>query len=120
MHILLILLVVWFIWSLIAALIRQNRKSNMVLTILHNKKELDSFVEALTVSLGEASDRYDQIDILTARLPRYISLVTGKPVQDCDKWVEKNPKKIEMIERTMYNDPNYLRNAMAEIDKLFT
>ena len=34
MHILLILFVVWFIWSFIAALIRQNRESNMMLTTL--------------------------------------------------------------------------------------
>jgi hypothetical protein len=90
-----------------------------MLTILHNKKELDSFVEMLTVSLGEASDRYDRIDILTARLPRYLSLATGKPVHRCEKWVEKNPKKIEMLEKIMDNDPHYLKDAMSEIDKFF-
>jgi hypothetical protein len=120
MHIIIILLIVWFIWSLIAALIRRNRKSMMMLTILHNKKEIDTFVEDLTVSLGQAADRYDRIDILTHRLPRYFSLVTGKPVQHFEKWVERNPKKIEVIERTMYNDPDYLRNLMNEIDKVFT
>jgi hypothetical protein len=120
MHIILILLVIWFIWSIIGKLIRQNRQSNTMLTILHNKNELNSFVDTLTVSLGEAADRYDRIDILTARLPRYLSLVTGKPLQQCEKWVEKNPKNVEMLERTMYSDPNYLRKAMAEIDKLFS
>jgi hypothetical protein len=87
MHILLILLVVWFVSSVLAKLIKQNRQSNIMLTILHNKKELDGFVEHLTVSLGEAADRYDRIHILTARLPRYLSLVTGKPLQQCEKWV---------------------------------
>ena len=119
MHILLLLVVVWFVWSVIAALIRQNRRSNMVLTIQHNKRELDVLIESLTVSLGEAADRYDRIDILTARMPRYFSLVTGQPVQHFEQWVEKNPQKIEMIEKTMHDDRNYLRDAMAEMDKFF-
>src|SRR5258708_36239666 len=73
MHILLILLVVWFIWSVIGTLVKQNRRSNMMLTILHNKKELDNLIESLTVSLGEAADRYDRIDILTAEIQHYFS-----------------------------------------------
>lgn len=101
-------------------MIKQNRQANIVLTILHNKKELNNFIEALTVSLAQAADRYDRIDILTAELPRYFSLVTGKPLQQFERWVEQRPKKVEEIERTMYNDPAYLRNAMAEIDKFFT
>ena len=119
MHIILILLVVWFVWSFIAALIRENRRSNMLLTILHNKKQLDSFAESLTVSLGEAVDRYDRIDILRFELPDYFSLVTGKPVQYFAKWVEKNPKEIDRIERIMYDNPYYLRDVMENIDKLF-
>jgi hypothetical protein len=117
--ILVVVVIVWFLWSFIAALIRQSRKANTMLTILHNKKELDSFVESLTVSLGEAADRYDRIDILAARLPRYLSLATGKPVQQWEKWVKRNPKKIERFERTLDNDPHYLRDVMSEIDKLF-
>jgi hypothetical protein len=119
MYIIITLIAVWFIWSFIAALIRQSRKANTMLTILHNKKELDSFVESLTVSLGEAADRYDRIDILAAGLPRYLSLVTGKPVQRWEKWVKRNPKKIERFERIMDNDPHYLRDAMSDIDKFF-
>jgi hypothetical protein len=119
MHIILILLVVWFVWSFIAALIRENRRSNMLLTILHNKKQLDSFAESLTVSLGEAVDRYDRIDILNSRIPEYCSLCTGKPVQYYEKLVERNPKKIEKIERAFYNDPRGLINTLSEIDKLF-
>jgi hypothetical protein len=117
--ILVVVVIVWFLWSFIAALIRQSRKANTMLTILHNKKELDSFVESLTVSLGEAADRYDRIDILTARLPRYLSLVTGQPVQRWEKWVKRNPKKIERFERTLDNDPDYLGNVMSDIDKFF-
>jgi hypothetical protein len=119
MHIILILIVVWFMWSFIAALIRDNRRSNMMLTILHNRKSLDSVVEALTVRLLEAADRYDRIRILRSELPDYFSLVTGKPTQYFAKWVEKNPKKIEKIERLMHDDPYYLRDVLESTDKLF-
>src|SRR6516165_837794 len=105
MHIILILLVIYFIWSVFAALIRNNRKANMMLTVLHNKKSLNAFVEALTVNLGQAADRYDRIDILRSELPDYFSLVIGKPVQYFAKWVEKNPKEIDRIERIMYDNP---------------
>jgi hypothetical protein len=91
----------------------------MMLTILHNKKSLNGFVEALTVRLGEAADRYDRIDILTSELPDYLSLITGKPAQSFTKWVERHPKKIEIIERIMHDDPNYLRDAMENLDKAF-
>jgi hypothetical protein len=92
----------------------------MMLTSLRNKKQIDTVVEDLTVSLGQAIDRYDRIALLAARLPRYFSLLTDKPVEYFEKWVERNPKKIEIIERTMHNDPYYLRNAWVEMDKLFS
>jgi hypothetical protein len=91
----------------------------MMLTILHNKKNLNSFVESLTVRLLEAADRYDRIDILTSELPDYLSLITGKPAQSFTRWVEKNPKKIEKIETIMHDDPNYLRDVMENLDKFF-
>jgi hypothetical protein len=118
MHIILILLFIWFVWGMFRALIRQNIQSNMVLTIVLNKEKLKSFVEALTVSFGEAPDQYDRIRVLTAQLPRFFSLVSGLPVNYWEKWVENNPKRIEAIERAMYNDRDYLRNSMSEIDRI--
>ena len=71
------------------------------------------------MSFWQAADRYDRIDILTAEVPFYLSLITGKPVQYWEKRVTKNAKAIEKMEKMLYNDPDNLRNFLAEIDKVF-
>jgi hypothetical protein len=119
MHILIALFILWFLWRFIAALIKQARNANMALNIIQNKANLDRLTEELTVSFWQAADRYDRIDILTAEVPFYLSLITGKPVQYWEKRGTKNAKAIEKMEKMLYNDPDNLRNFLAEIDKVF-
>ena len=114
-----LILVIWFVWGIIEALIRRVRSSNVLLNFVINREKAVAYANGLNEDLWQRVFQSERIELLEAELPHLWVLTTGYPLATTKRWVARKSvrRNIEELERAMYDDPRYLSRSLGELNQ---